>query len=207
MGAPEPFNPLAVEGVRPGPALGGAQDDHRPDRPAGLVGSAFLLGALADLLEPADDLIHGGRHRLVHRLRFAAFHKQRLPAVAPQQAAELCFGDAGQQGWVGDLVAVEVQHGQHHPIAERVQELVDVPAGGQGAGLRLPIADTGNGDQIRVVEDRTAGMGEDVAQFAAFMDGPRRLGGAVAADVAGEGELLEEALEPFAVLGFVRIDL
>ena len=50
-------------------------------------------------------------------------------------------------------------------------------------------------------------MGEDVAQFAAFMDGPRRLGGAVAADVAGEGELLEEALEPFAVLGFVRIDL
>lgn len=130
MGAPEPFNLLAVEGVRSGPALGGAQDDHRPDRPAGLVGSAFLLGALADLLEPADDLIHGGRHRLVHRLRFAAFHKQRLPAVAPQQAAELCFGDAGQQGWVGDLVAVEVQYGQHHPIAEWVQELVDVPAGG-----------------------------------------------------------------------------
>ena len=82
-----------------------------------------------------------------------------------------------------------------------------MPASGQGAGLRLPIADTGNGDQIRVVEDCTTGMGEDVAQFATFMDGPRRLGGAVAADVAGEGELLEEAPEPFAVLGFVRIDL
>src|SRR5262249_62160419 len=51
------------------------------------------------------------------------------------------------------------------------------------------------------------GVREAVAELAAFMDGPGSLGSDVAADVAGEGELLEELLQPLRVLALVRVDL
>jgi hypothetical protein len=104
-------------------------------------------------------------------------------------------------------VAVEVQHRQHGAVAHRVEELVDVPAGGQRAGFRFAVAHAGQGDQLRVVEHRAAGVGEHVAQLTALVDRAGGLRGAVAADVAGKGELLEEAPQPRGVLGFVGIDL
>ena len=42
---------------------------------------------------------------------------------------ELFVGDAGQDGRVGDLVAVEVQDRQHDTVGARVDELVGLPAG------------------------------------------------------------------------------
>src|SRR3974377_2166452 len=39
------------------------------------------------------------------------------------------------------------------------------------------------------------------------MDRPRGFGGAVAADAAGKGELLEERTHPFYILALVRINL
>ena len=62
-------------------------------------------------------------------------------AVALHQRAQLVLRDAGQDGGVGDLVAVEVQDRQHGAVARRVEELVGVPAGGQRAGLGLAVAD------------------------------------------------------------------
>ena len=49
-------------------------------------------------------------------------------------------------------------------------------------------------------------MGDAVAEFAAFVDGTGGLGGDVATDEAGEGELLEEATHAFGVFAFVGID-
>ena len=108
---------------------------------------------------------------------------------------------------VVDLVAVEVQDRQHRPVADRVEELVAVPARGEGAGFRLAVAHHDEGDQVRVVEDRPVGVGDAVAQLAALVDAAGRFGGGVAADAAGEGELLEEALQPRQVLTLVRVDL
>ena len=69
--------------------------------------------------------------------RVGALDEVRRPAVAAEQALELLVADAGQDGGVVDLVAVEVKDGQHRAVADRIEELVDVPRGGQRAGFRL----------------------------------------------------------------------
>ena len=57
-----------------------------------------------------------------------------------EELVELFVGDAGQDGRVGDLVAVEVQDRQHDTVGARVDELVGLPAGGQRAGLSFAVA-------------------------------------------------------------------
>jgi len=121
----------------------------------------------ADLLH---GMVHGGGHGLMQGLRVGAFHEQRRPAVTLEQLAQLLMADAGQQGRVVDLVAIEVEDRQHRAVPGGVQEFVDMPGGSQRAGFRLAIADHGGDDQFRVVERRPAGMREHIAQFTAFMD-------------------------------------
>ena len=115
--------------------------------------------------------------------------------------------DAREDGRVVDLVAVEMQDRQHCAIANRIEELVGMPRGGQRRGFRLAVADHHRHQQVRVVIGRTEGVRHAVAEFAAFVD---RAGGfrrAMAADAAGERELLEELAHAFRVLALVRIHL
>ena len=100
-----------------------------------------------------------------------------------------------------------MQDGQHRAIARRVEELVDVPGGGQRSGLGFAVADHRGDDQVGIVERRAAGVREHVAQLAAFVDRAGRLRRAVAADAAGKGELLEELAQAFVVFALLRIDL
>ena len=108
---------------------------------------------------------------------------------------------------VVDLVSVQMKDRQDGAVANRVEELVDVPARGQRAGLRLAVADDGRDDQIGIVERGPAGVREHVAQFAAFVDAAGRFRRAVAADAAGKGKLLEERSIPCFVLAAIRVDL
>ena len=135
------------------------------------------------------------------------FHEERVIPVAAQQTPQLLAADAGQHRGVGDLVAVQVQDGQHRPVGGRIQELVGVPGSGQGPGLRLPVAHHAGHDQVRVVEGRPEGVGQGVAQLPALVDGARGLGRHVAGDPSGKGELLEQPLQPRLVLGDLRIIL
>src|SRR5262245_46659593 len=115
--------------------------------------------------------------------------------------------DARENGWIGDLVTVEVEDRQHGPVANRVDELVRVPGGSERSGLGLAVPDHARDDEIRVVERRAIGMRQAVAELAAFMDRSRRLRRDVRPDRAGERELLEELLHSFFVFALVRIDL
>ncbi len=128
-------------------------------------------------------------------------------AVALHEFEEFFFGDAGQDRRVGDLVAVQVQDGQDDAVAVGVEEFVGVPAGGQWAGFGLAVSDDAGDDQAGVVEGGAVGVGEGVAEFAAFVDGAGGLGGDVAGDAAGEGELAEEFPHAFGVLGDVGVFL
>ena len=204
VGAPETFQLVAIEFAWSGPALGGAQHHHGPLGPVGLAAAA---GFLLDGADFSHRFVHGGGHGLVHGSGLTAFHKDRPPAVAPQQAFQLPAGNAGKDRWIGDLVAVEVQHRQHRPVADRVDELIDVPGGGQGAGFRFAIAHAGQGDQIGVVKDGAAGVGKHIAELAPLMDRAGGFRGAVAADVAGEGELFEKAFKADHVFRLVGIYL
>ena len=117
------------------------------------------------------------------------------------------MGHAAENRGVGDLVAVQVQDGQHGAVALGVQELVGLPAGGQRAGLSLAVAHRDRGDQVGVVKDSAEGMGDGVAQLAAFIDGARGLGRHVAGDAAREAELLEQPAHAFLVTADVGVDL
>ncbi len=116
------------------------------------------------------------------------------------------MADAGEDGGVGDLVAVQVQDGQHRAVGLRVYELVELPAGGERAGLGLAVAHYAGGDEPGVIGDGAEGVREAVAQLAALVDGARGLGRDVRRDAAGEGELLEQPLHALAIAGYVRVD-
>ena len=178
--APEAFQVVSVHFARGRPALGASQNDHWPARPRRLAGPPRLILEFTDL---QDAVFQGRGHRLVHALGFIALHKIRGVPVADEQRLQLLVADAGQQR---GLVAVEVQHRQHRPVTDRVEELVAVPARGQGAGLGLAVAHHGQGDQVRVVVDRPVGVRDAVAQLAALVDAAGCLGRGVAADPARE---------------------
>ena len=194
----------AVDDFRARPALGRLQHDHRPAPPGRVAGAARMVLHAADAL---DGLFQRAGHELVHLLRVVTLDEQGLPAAAAQELVQFLVLDAGQDGGVADLVAVEVQDRQHGPVADRAEELVGLPRGGQRAGLGLAVTDDAGDDQARIVERGPEGMAERVTQLTAFVDRPRRRGRDVAGDPAGKRELGEQLLQPGFILADVRIDL
>ena len=106
----------------------------------GRSASLFSRACLLDGLDFLDDGVHGLGHQLVHGHGVVALDKVGLPAAALEEALDLLVGDAGEDGGVADLIAVQVQDGQHGAIGDGVEELVGLPGGGQGAGLSLAVA-------------------------------------------------------------------
>src|SRR3546814_19682466 len=70
-------------------------------------------------------------------------------------------------------------------------DLVRVPGGGQRTGLRLAVTDDAGDHDVRVVERRSEGVGQRVAELSALVDRTRHLRRDVARDAAGEGGLPE----------------
>src|ERR1700760_2808998 len=82
-----------------------------------------------------------------------------------------------------------------------------MPCGRERARFRLPVTHDHRDDQVRIVERSSVSVRYGIAEFAAFMNRAWRFGRAVAADPAGEGELLEQTAEAFLILGDVAVYL
>ena len=128
-----------------------------------------------------------------------------LPAVAVHETDQFFAGNARENGRVVDLVAVQIEDGQHGAVANGIEEFVAVPGGGQRPGFGLAVADHHGHDQIGIVEGGAKRMRDAVAELAAFVNRPRRFGRAVTADAAGKGKLHEEALQAAQVLAAIRV--
>jgi hypothetical protein len=128
------------------------------------------------------------------------------PATAAEELVKFLRIDAGEDGWVGDLVTVQVEDGEDGAIGDGIEELVGVPGSGEGPGLGLAIADDAGDDEVGVVEGGAEGVTDGIAEFTALVDGAGAFGRDVAWDAAREGELEEEFLEAGFVLGDVGID-
>ena len=206
--APAVLGLLAVDLLRPGPALGSAEDQHRPHRARHHV---LLARRTLDLADLVQCLVEGGGEALVNERRVLAVeatgHEDRPPAIALEQRGELSLGDAGEHGRVGDLVAVQVQDRQDSAVGLRVQELVRVPARRERACLGFAVAHDAGNQEIRVVEGGTEGVHERVAELTAFVDRPGYLRSHVAGNPARERELPKEPLEPGLVTADARIEL
>jgi hypothetical protein len=204
MGSPEALHSMTVHFGRTGPAFGGPQDDHRP---VGIqVGSAGA-GLVLDLSYFGDGAFQRRSHHLVHPLRVGAFDQIGLVPKTSEQTLQLIAVDSRQHGWVGDLVSVQMQDGQHRPVTDRIDELVPMPGGRQGTRLGLAIANHCRHDQVRIVKSRSERMGEAVAELPTFVNGARNLGSTVAAEAPGKGEAPEESSQALFVLALFGIDL
>ncbi len=188
---------------RRAPALGRSHHDHGPARPLGHARGARFLAHAADFV---DGVLHGGGHGLMHRVRVRSFYEVWRPPIAAHQLLQLQVADARQQRGIVDLVAVEVEDGQYRAVANGREEFVDVPGGRQRAGFGFAIAHHRGDDELRIVERSAASVRQHVAQLTAFVDRTGSFRRAVAADPAGEGELLEELAHPLFVLALVGID-
>src|SRR5689334_18129085 len=82
-----------------------------------------------------------------------------------------------------------------------------MPARRQRAGLRLAVTDDARNDQVRVVEGRSIGVRNGVAELTSLMDRSGRFRRDMAWNAAGKRELSEQALHPLLVGGDVRINL
>ena len=82
-----------------------------------------------------------------------------------------------------------------------------MPRRGERACFRLAVAHDAGGDEIGIVEHHAVGVRQAVSELTAFVDRSGSLRCHVAADVAGEGELLEELPQALEVLALVGIDL
>src|SRR5215471_13108435 len=100
-----------------------------------------------------------------------------------------------------------MQNWQYRPIANRVQELVDVPGSCQRTGLRFAIAYHRSDNQVWVVKRCPAGMGKHISQLASFVNGTGGFRRAVAADAARKRKLLEEFVQTYFILTLFRINL
>src|SRR5690606_13027830 len=96
---------------------------------------------------------------------------------------------------------------QDRAVAARIEELVRVPGCGEGAGLRLAVADHAGHDEIRIVERGTEGVYQSIAELTALVDRSGRLGRYVARHSAGERKLPEQFAQSLCVLPDLGIDL
>ena len=64
-----------------------------------------------------------------------AFDEKGLVAVPGIKSDQILVGHTARHGWVCDFVAIQVKDGQHSAIPRRIQELVRMPASGEGSRL------------------------------------------------------------------------
>src|SRR5262245_33600578 len=126
MRAPGSLDLVTVDFFRPGPSLRAPEHEHRPAR------ARRLLRAL-DALDLEHAALHGFGHLLMHLLRIFPRDAVRRPTGAAKETLELRVSDACEQRGVVDLVAVEMQNGEHRAVARRAQEFVRVPRGRERA--------------------------------------------------------------------------
>ncbi len=110
----------------------------------------------------------------MHQLRIVALDEMWIVAVAAQQLCQFLTTDARQHCRIGDLKSVQMKDRKYGSISCGIQKLVGMPAGGEGAGFGLPVADDAGDDQIRIVEGGTIGVNQRIAQFPAFVNGAGR---------------------------------
>ena len=154
-----------------------------------------------------DDRVQRRGHQLMHRFGLVSFDEIWFPAVPGKELGQFLVVHAGQHGGIRDLVAVQMKDRQHRAVARRIQKLVAMPTRGQRSGFGLAVSDDATGEQVRIVEDRAAGVHDRVAEFSAFVDRARSFGRGVAGNSAGKRKLFEQFLHALFVLRDVGVEL
>ena len=149
------------------PALWCAEHDHRP---TGTFRKSIPKRVVLDPLITPMTVSSVVSHHLVHFLRLMPLDEIWRVAVTAEQMIQLVMADPRENGGIGDLVTVQVKDRQNHPVSRRIEELVGMPTRRQWSGFRLAVADDTGNDQIGIVEGRSIGVREGVAELTALVN-------------------------------------
>jgi len=88
VGSPEAFHAVPIHFFRAGPALGRAEDDHRPAGTVGFTAAARLFLNRSNFLDTGFD---SRRHPLMHHLGIVALGLDHMwrPAVSEEKIFEV----------------------------------------------------------------------------------------------------------------------
>ena len=92
-------------------------------------------------------------------------------------------------------------------MAQELQSLLTVPAGGQRSSLSFTVANDTGHDQVRHVEHRSISVGKGISQLTTLVHRSWRLWCHVRRDATREGELFEELAHTNLVLGNIWVVL
>ena len=97
----------------------------------------LLRALLLERPDVGDALVDRRGHRLMHRLAGRTLRRSTASSRSPRKGFDFLVGDASPDRRVVDLVPVEMQDRQHGAVADRIQELVDVPATSPAGRFRI----------------------------------------------------------------------
>src|SRR5258706_3599044 len=127
----------------------------------------------------------------MHQAGIASLDKMRFIAVAAKKTCKLIPAYARKNRRIGDLESIQMQDGQNCAVSRRIQELVRMPAGREGARFGFAVAHDARNNQFRIVKRRPIGVRKRVAKLASFMDGSRRFRRRMTGNAVGPRKLTE----------------
>src|ERR1700689_378714 len=188
MRAPGPLDRQAIDKLRSSPALGRLKHNHWPSRSRYSVRCTTGPRGNLYLTDLRQDVIQRRGKTLMHQRGIVAFNEMRIVAVAAQQLGQFLSADPGQHRWIGDLKSVQMKDWKYGTIARGIEKLVRMPTGGERTGFSFSVTDDATDNQIGVVEGGPIGMGERIAEFAAFMNRTGRFRCDMAWNAVGPGK-------------------
>ena len=144
---------------------------------------------------------------MMHAGEIRTFDLDHLVAVTLEQRSHFGGWLSPQNGRSANLRVVEMQDRQYSSVPHRIQERDSFPGPFERPSLCFPIANDGDRQQVGVVEDRSKGVHQHVAQLTSLVNGSWRGDRHVARDPAWSGELPEQPLDTCPILAHLGIDL
>src|SRR5277367_2449744 len=129
----------------------------------------------------------------MHLERVIPFDEIGLVAMALKELGEIVVAMSSPNSGSGNLVAVEMENGQHRAIAGRIDEINALPTAGEGAGFGFPVSHDRSHQQVGIVHHSAKSVQKDVTKFSALMDRSWRRDADVARHAAGCRELSEKS--------------
>src|ERR1700735_3812763 len=105
----------------------------------------------------------------MHDLRIVSLDEVGLVPTPVVQCFDVCVAGATLGGRAGNLVAIEVQNRKDSAIPPRIKKVNRLPASFKGTGLRFSVTTYAGNDQIRIVECRSKGMNQRLAELSHLM--------------------------------------
>ncbi len=194
----------AVDDLGAGPPLRRAQHDRGP---AGAGAEAVRAGTVLDRLDRVEAPVERRCEVAVHGRGVVTLDEVHVVPVTLEHGRDRVVRCSPEHGRAGDLVAVEMEDGQHRAVAHGVEEVDPLPRARQRSGLGLTVTDDARDDEIRVVERGAERVDERVAELATLVDRPRCRNAHVARHAAGRRELPEQPAHAVVVLRHHRVHL